>query len=77
MNQSFKNNTQYGYPLPRALKTRTIFQDYGVGKGIDNTEQTQTQPQQNKQQPCINGVCAIPAKSHPSDRYPCGFRNFH
>jgi hypothetical protein len=81
MKPSFRNNTQYGYPLPRALKTRTVFQDYGVGKGVDNVEEyqeTKQQQQQTDQKPqCINGVCPLPTKNNPSDRYPCGFRNFH
>jgi hypothetical protein len=77
MNFSIKNNTQYGYPTHRALQQRPTFQDAGVGHGAGNEPNNKAEQIESYQKvPCSSGVCPLPNKSHPSDRYPCGYRNF-
>lgn len=62
MSNMSRNTNLYGYPLPKALQSKTKFVDSGVGHG-----------QHNKN---ISYTCPISPNSS-TNKYPCGFRNFH
>jgi hypothetical protein len=62
-----KNNTKYGYPVPKILQTQKKFEDVAIGNGKDYKIEKKTVINNESKQTVCN----------QNNGYPCAFRYFH
>ena len=73
MNSSSRqNNNLYGYPLPKALQSKSIFVDTGIGHGHFSPVSSKS-----NNTSCSDSSCSVKSNQHAYSKYPCAFKNFH